>query len=76
MNYTFLHLNLAGIGFIVCLVSALEVKGVLSRIFVCSLRFCCESSYRKGRGSGSVVFALGVELGSRHFEANVLGRVA
>ena len=76
MNYTFLQLNLVGIGFILCLVSALEVRSVLRSCFVCSLRLGCESSDRKSRGIACVVFALGVKLRSRHFEANVLRRIA
>lgn len=72
MNYTFLQL----IGFIIYLVSALEVRSVLRSFFVCSLRLDCESSNRKGRGIACVVFALGVKLRSRHFEANVLRRIA
>ena len=76
MNYTFLQLNLVGISFILCLVSALEVRSVLRSCFVCSLRLGCESSYRKCRGIACVVFALGVKLRIRHFEANVLRRIA
>ena len=76
MNYTFLQLNWVGIGFILCLGSALEVRSVLRSCFVSSLRLGCESSDRKGRGIARVVFALGVKLRSRHFEANVLRRIA
>jgi hypothetical protein len=76
VNYTFLQLNLVGIGFILCLGSALEVRSVLRSCFVSSLRLGCESSNRKGRGIARVIFALRVKLWSRHFEANVLRRIA
>ena len=75
MNYTFLQLELVGVGFIVSLAPTLEIGSVLRNVLACSLHLSCESGYRKGRGVTSVVFALRVKLWSRHFETNVLGWV-